>query len=47
MCVKCNVGLEITDEHGEAFTGFSLSSAEEYKVISPQNALSKKDSKPQ
>ncbi len=41
MCEKCGVGLEILDDRGNRFTGYSPFTAEEYKIKKPGDASAK------
>jgi hypothetical protein len=47
MCGNCGVGLEITDENGQTFTGYSLLTAEEYKFKPSENVRSKESQRQQ
>jgi hypothetical protein len=43
MCSTCGVGLEITDDSGNAYSGYSPFTAEEYKIKPPQDVPSLED----
>jgi hypothetical protein len=42
MCEHCGVGLEISDDKGNSYTGYSPFTAEEYKIGQNRNIPSPK-----